>query len=96
MDGPLNSVFCPAGALEITLITVCGCPDLQVVLWDHDRATAGDVCTCVLTVTVRVISLPQVLVGGTLSEMTGTTSFDVNELCDVVTEQTHSFSSDHH
>ncbi len=49
-------------------------PHLQVVLWHDDRAAPRDVCTGVLAVTMRVISLPQVLVGCTLSERTETTS----------------------
>lgn len=51
-------------------------PDLQVVLWYDDRATSGDVCTRVLAVAMRVISLPQVLVGCTLSERKQATNKD--------------------
>lgn len=50
-------------------------PDLQVVLWHDDGAAAGDVCAGVLAVPMRVISLPQVLVGCTLSETTETSFF---------------------
>lgn len=42
--------------------------DLEVVLWDNNRTTAGQVGAGFLAVAVRVISLPQVLVGCTLSE----------------------------
>ena len=53
--------------------------DLQVVLWNNDRATTGDICTGILAVSMRVISLPQVLVGCTLSDTTQTTSIVVRE-----------------
>ena len=43
-------------------------PDLQVVLRHDDGAAPGDSCTGVLAVAMRVISLPQVLVGCTLSD----------------------------
>lgn len=39
--------------------------DLKVVMWYDDGATAGDVCTGFLAVSMRVISLPHVLVGCT-------------------------------
>lgn len=42
--------------------------DLEVVLWDNNRTTAGHEGAGFLAVAVRVISLPQVLVGCTLSE----------------------------
>lgn len=52
--------------------------DLQVMLWNNDRAAPGDICTGVLAVAMRVIFLSHVLVGCTLSDMTQTTSTDVN------------------
>lgn len=53
-------------------------PDLQVVLWHYDGATPCDICTGVLAVAMRVISLPQVLVGCTLSEMIETSWLSVS------------------
>lgn len=43
-------------------------PDLQVVLWDNNGTTASHGAAGLLAVAVRVISLPQILVGCTLSK----------------------------
>ena len=55
-------------------------PDLQVVLWHNDGATPGHICAGVLAVAMRVISLPQILVGCTLSERTKSFSFGLYRL----------------
>lgn len=66
----------------VTLVLVehfdVGLPDLQVVLWHDDRATPCDISTGTLAVAMRVISLPQVLVGCTLSEMIETSLLSVS------------------
>lgn len=43
-------------------------PHLKVVLRHNDGTTAGHVCAGALAVAMRVTSLPQVMVGRTLSE----------------------------
>lgn len=57
---------------KLKLDGVCLCADLQVVLRDDDGATPGDLCTGLLAITMRVTSLPHVLIGCTLSEDTNT------------------------
>lgn len=73
-------VYSTALALLLQYLLAVALPDLQVVLWHNDGATPGDICAGVLAVAMRVISLPQILVGCTLSKRTESFSFSLFRL----------------